>query len=73
MDVELLCREIHKRRLKQVNKSVRSLWIKGVFFKLFRFRPFTTEDFICILDRYPEWLWSEIGHYVHYYRSRRSF
>jgi hypothetical protein len=70
--VELLCREIHRRKVKKVNQQVRCLWIKGVFILVFRFRPFTSEDFIGILDRYPEWQWTEITHYVHYFRSRRS-
>lgn len=37
---EHLCREIHKRKLTKVNKQVRFLWIKGAFFRIFRFRPF---------------------------------
>jgi hypothetical protein len=70
--VELLCREIHRRKVKEVNQQVRCLWIKVVFILCFRFRPFTTEDFINILDRYPEWQWNEITHYVEYFRSKRS-
>jgi hypothetical protein len=70
--VELLCREIHKRKVKRINQQVRFLWIKGVFILFFRFSPFTTEDFMDILNRYPEWLWSEITHFVRHFRSRRS-
>ncbi len=70
--VELLCREIHRRKVKEVSQQVRCLWIKVVFILCFRFRPFTLEDFINILDRYPEWQWKEITHYVHYFRSRGS-
>ena len=65
--VELLCREIHKRQVTKINKQVRKLWIKGIFYHCFRFTSFTSEDFAMILDRFPEWQRDEIIRYVHHF------
>jgi hypothetical protein len=65
--VELLCREIHKRKVTQINKRVRFLWIKGIFFHCFRFSSFTSKDALILLNRYPEWQREEITSYINHF------
>jgi hypothetical protein len=65
--VELLCREIHKRKVTKVNERVRFLWIKSVFFHYFQFSSFTLQDALNILVRYPEWQRDEIRRYINHF------
>ena len=63
---ELLCREIHKRKVTIINQRVRFLWIKGAFYYHSQLSLFTRKDFFMLLERYPDWQWDEIRHYIHY-------
>jgi len=69
--VELLCREIHKRKVTKINQRVRFLWIKGVFLHCFQFSSFTSEDALILLDRYPEWQRDEITRYINHFRIKK--
>jgi len=69
--VELLCREIHKRKVAKINQRVRLFWIKGVFLLCFQFSSFTSEDALILLDRYPEWQRDEITRYINHFRIKK--
>ena len=66
--VELLCRELHKRKVTQINQRIRFHGIKCIFVHRFRFRLFTSKDVLILLDRYPEWQQDEISRYINHFR-----
>jgi len=64
--VEHLCRELHKRKVTQINQRIRFHGIKGIFYHCFRYSSFTSKDALILLERYPEWQQDEMSRYINY-------